>query len=242
MESLRSLFGVAIDALTLRERAYLAARDADRPVRRGLRFVVAIGLLVGLAGLAGGLLSYWSTPDLPTLKETVWTGILELPWREQVPREELGHAEANLRTVYEAIWSVIDVVAPTPAKALAGVLATPLQMVVGWLTAGALAHAAARLLGGRAALSQTLGAASLATAPQMLGVVRVVPDVTTAGLGVWGLVCLYVAIKTTHELDTRRACWATALATIVPIALLFLVAAVVAAAFGAIMAAGLVAS
>ena len=128
------------------------------------------------------------------------------------------------------VVAVDALIATTPAKAVAGVLATPLQMVVGWLAVGVLAHAAARLLGGRAALSQTLGATSLATAPQMLGVVRVVPDVTTAGLGVWGLVCLYVAIKTAHELDTRRAFWATALATIVPFALLFLVAAAVAAA------------
>ena len=237
MESVKSFFRRALDALLLREDAYRAMRDGPNPVRRGLTFVVVIGLILGVAGLVGNLLWVWNAPDFHAIQEAVWDGMMEMPWRDEIPPDELDEVDAGMRQGFDTGWRIANMFIPTPAKALGGLITTPLGMLIGWLVFGLLAHGSARLLGGTGTLSQTYGTTALATAPRLFGVASVIPDVSTAGLGTWVLICTYVALKNTHGLSPGRTFWATVL----PIVVLFVVIVGLAMAIAAAVAMGLAA-
>ena len=92
----------------------------------------------------------------------------------------------------------------------------PVGMILLWLVWGVVAHLAARLLGGKGTLSQTLGATALAEAPQLLSLVTVIPFVVVGGvIGTWQMICRYTALKTVHGLSWQRAVVATLLPAIV---------------------------
>jgi hypothetical protein len=112
-----------------------------------------------------------------------------------------------------------------------------LGLIVNWLIFGLLAHALARLLGGKGTLNQTLGTTALAAAPQLLNVFGVLPFVVVAGIGTWTMLCRYMAIRTTHDLSWSRAVWATILPPIILGLIFALIGLVVSLVFGATLAA-----
>ena len=124
---------------------------------------------------------------------------------------------------------------PTPANSLLGIITKPLGLILGWLVYGVLAMGAARLLGGRGTLNQTLGATALAAAPQMLTLLTVLPFVTVAGLGTWSLLCNYVALRTVHDLSWPRAVWAALLPGLVLLLLALALGFVVAGLAGPLL-------
>ncbi len=113
---------------------------------------------------------------------------------------------------------------PTPASSLAGLVLKPLGLIISWLIFGLLAHLFARMLGGSASLGQTLGATSLAAAPQLLSLLTALPFVVVAGIGTWTLLCRYMAIRVTHDLSWARSLWAVLLPPIFLGFLVFLLA------------------
>jgi hypothetical protein len=88
------------------------------------------------------------------------------------------------------------------------------------------------MFGGSANLGQTLGATSLAAAPQLLGLLTVLPFVVVAGIGTWTLLCRYMAIRVTHDLPWSRAMWSVLL----PLILLGFLALLLGALFAIVMA------
>jgi hypothetical protein len=143
-----------------------------------------------------------------------------MPWVEQIPRAERAQVLGQVKQVYDLTWLAVRTLIPGIPRALLNVFLSPVALVVGWLVYGFLAFLVARALGGQGGLEQTYGATALAAAPRLLGVVHVLPYVETAGLGIWALICNYLALKITHGLSPWRAFWATVL----PLILLLLVA------------------
>jgi len=143
-----------------------------------------------------------------------------MPWVDQLPPGERSQIMEEVRRIFDVGWQIARVFTPSIGSALVNVILNPVALVVGWLLYGLLAFLSARALGGRGRLDQTYGTTALAVAPRMLGVVNVLPYVDTAGLGVWALICNYLAIKNTHDLSPWRSFWAT----VIPFILLFLFA------------------
>jgi hypothetical protein len=140
-------------------------------------------------------------------------------------------------SIWETVWQVMSYLNPTPASGLAGFIFTPLNLILSWLIFGLVAHLTARIFGGDGRLGQTLGATSLAAAPQLLALFNVLPFVTLAGISIWSLLARYLAIRVTHDLSWGRALWVTVLATLIVALLLVFLVGAGAAAFAATMSA-----
>lgn len=218
MKSITATILQAIDALLLRDKAYRSIGESPTPFTRGLVFVVSVGLIVALVSVIGAILVQATSPNLGAIQDAVWEGMQAMPWVEQIPSDQRGEVMQAVRRSYDIGWQIARMFVPSIRNALVNVILNPIAMVVGWLVYGLLAFLSARALGGRGRLDQTYGATALAAAPRLLGVVNVLPYVETAGLGVWALICNYLAIKNTHDLSPWRSFWAT----VIPFILLFL--------------------
>jgi hypothetical protein len=238
MSALRGVVAAAWGAMTLKEEVFRSAAELPGAFRRGLGFVIAIGLIVAVASVVGAALGWWTAPDPAALGTAIESGLSDLPFLDQMPASDRAAAQEQMTQVFDAVWPLASRLFPNVGAALIGVIARPLCLVIAWLVVGLVAHVFARLLGGSASLSQTYGATALATSPQLLACVHVLPNVQTAGLTIWSIVCLFVALKSSHGLDPGRSFWATFLTAagigvaalvIAAIGLAALVAALVAA-------------
>jgi hypothetical protein len=129
--------------------------------------------------------------------------------------------------------------APNLAKGVAGIILTPLGLVVRWLLYGLLAYVFARWLGGTADLSETLGVLALAAAPQALRAVTLLPYVGVDNLvAIWGVLCAYLGLKTAHKLPWHRAAWATLLPFLLALLVLFLAACLASAMLAVVVRGG----
>jgi hypothetical protein len=207
--------GFLWDALFLQRRAYQAMADDDNPFVEGLFVLVVVGVLVALAGIVGTTLEWASSPNLNAIQEVVLRNLQGMPWWSQM--EQAGGAEATqmFQQIWDMNWQIVSVLTPSPASSLAGIVTVPLGLIFGWLLFGVIAHALARLFGGTATLSQTLGVTALAAAPQLVSLVTVIPFAVVAGVGTWTLLCRYMALRTAHDLSWPRAVWATILPPII---------------------------
>jgi hypothetical protein len=225
-------------ALTFRDEVYRAAAEQPQPVRRGLVFIVTIGVITALAAVVGAALSTWTSPNMAALKTTIIDGVMSMPWTKELTPEQLAEAQRNMTQVMDTVWQIIGAVVPNVPAALVGVITQPVSMILFWLVFGAVAHLFARLLAGHGTLAQTYGATALAAAPALLGVVKVIPTVQAAGLTTWALICTYLALKHAHGLTPGRAFWATVLPMVVFGLFVMLVAGSVAAVIAAAVSAG----
>jgi hypothetical protein len=221
-------------ALTLRPEVFRAWSLDPGAMRRGLAFVLTIGLLVAVAGLVGAALTWWTSPDLGAMREAMVEGFSDMPWQRDLSPEMAEAMREAMDQNMEFAWRFAGMMTPSLPSALLGLLLTPLSLVLGWLVIGGLTHLAARLLGGSAGAAQTYGALALAMSPYLLGVVHVMPFVLTGGLGTWAMVCTYVGVKTVHGLSPGRAFWATVL----PLVALVLVVVMVGVGVAAMVALG----
>jgi hypothetical protein len=107
-------------------------------------------------------------------------------------------------------------------------LLEPIGLVLQWLFLGLATHGAARLLGGKGTLVQTLGTSALGAAPYLLGLLTIIPFVSVSALllGFWTLLILYRAVEITHDLSWQRSALAVMAAPLLLIAISFFVAAI----------------
>jgi asparagine N-glycosylation enzyme membrane subunit Stt3 len=150
-----------------------------------------------------------------------------MTWVNDIPAKERGEVLTNMQQMYDAGWRVAALFIPSASKALAGVVLKPLGLLVAWLVYGVLAFVTARLLGGRGSLGVTYGATALAASPQLLSIFQVIPGVNLAGLGIWAVICNYLALKHTHDLSPGRTFWATVMPYLILILLVMLLASFV---------------
>lgn len=194
--------------------AYDEAGDDDRPFVEGFFLVVLVGVILGLAAMLGSLLDWAVTPDLDQIKTIILDGLRAMPWFDAIRNNP--QALDIFEQQYNFGWQFSDWFAPSASTALGTLIFTPIGLLIGWLWFGLIAHLVARLLGGKAAARQTLGAAALATAPGLLAVLGFIPGLAIAGVGILTLLARYVAIRRVHlDLTWGRALTATLAPTIV---------------------------
>jgi len=236
MQTISQSFGLLWNALFLESQAYAAMRDNKSPIKKGLIILIILGLALALAGIIGTTLEWASSPSLDAIRETIWEKYQQSPWWQFIEAEPQALQMFEQR--WDQIWQFMGYVIPTPVSSLSGLILKPLGLIISWLIFGLLAHLFARMLGGSATLSQTLGATSLAAAPQLLGLLTALPFVVIAGIGTWTLLCRYMAIRVTHELSWARSLWSVILPPILLGFLAFLLATLFGIALVPIIAGG----
>ena len=223
MQTISQSFGLLWNALFLESQAYAAMRDNKSPIKKGLIILIILGLALALAGIIGTTLEWASSPSLDAIRETIWEKYQQSPWWQFIEAEPQA---LNMFTqIWDQIWQVMGFIIPTPASSLSGLILKPIWLIINWLIFGLLAHLFARMLGGSASFSQTLGATSLAAAPQLLLLLTALPFVAVAGIGTWTLLCRYMAIRVSHDLSWARAMWTVLLPPILIGFLVFLLSA-----------------
>jgi len=236
MAQISRFAGLLARGLFLRSEAYEEMREARNPFVEGLFIIVIVGVIIALAAIVGNTLEWASTPDLATIRQTVYDGLTGMDWFQQLAQEIGPQFSDQFQAQWDLQWRIMNYVIPTPLSSLAGIVTTPLRLIIGWLIYGLLAHLFARLLGGQANLGQTLGSTALAVAPQLLNIAGLLPFVTVgAVVGTWVLICRYVALKQAHRLSWGRAFWATVLPRLVIWLLMFILGGIVAALIAAFM-------
>lgn len=224
------------NALFLQPDAYEEMRKDNNPFVEGLFILVILGVVLALIGVVGVTLEWASSPNLDDLQAAILNGLQRMQWWE-ISQQASPEFAQEFQQIWDSVWQAISGVSPTPLGSLAGVITRPLGLIVNWLIFGLLAHALARLLGGKGTLNQTLGTTALAAAPQMLNVFGALPFVVVAGIGTWTMLCRYMAIRTTHDLSWGRAVWATILPPIILGLIIAAIGIVLSFVFGATLAA-----
>lgn len=212
MQQISRFAGLVARGLFLRTDAYEEMREARNPFVEGLFIIVIIGVIIAVAGVVGNTLEWASSPDGAALQDILYDGLTNMPWYQMLEQEVGREFTEQFQWQWNLNSQIARWAAPTPLSSLAGVVTTPLWLIIGWLIYGLLAHLFARLLGGEASLSQTLGCTALAVAPQVLNLAGLLPSVALGGVvATWTLICRYVALKQAHRLTWGRAFWATVL-------------------------------
>ena len=211
-------------ALVLEADPFLTMIEDNNPWVEGLFLVTSVGLLVGAAHLSGGLLTTAILPESAAMREAFMQAAGQLLSRV-APASDLSALEDAMRSGWNWLASYAGYQGGLARLFFA--LWPPLAFILQWLLVGIVGHVAARILGGEGTLVQTLGATALAVAPQILGVLTIIPFVSVSGLllSVWGLLIAYRAVAISHELPWQRAALAV---LVVPLLLLGLALAGVA--------------
>jgi hypothetical protein len=234
MQTVTQSFGLLWNALFLESQAYATMRDNKSPVKKGLVILIILGLVVALAGIVGTGLEWASSPSLNAIRDTIWDMYQQSPWWQFIEAEP--EALNMFTQIWDQIWFILGYVIPSPASSLAGLIAKPFGLIIGWLIFGLLAHLFARMLGGSGTLGQTLGTTSLAAAPQLLLLLTAVPFVVAAGIGTWTLICRYMAVRVTHDLSWARSLWSVMLPQILLTFLIILLATILSVSVATLMA------
>ncbi len=235
MKAIKRAVRLLWDGLFLQRDAYETLRRDDNPVVEGLFILVLVGVAVAIATIIGTTLEWANNPRLVDIQDAVLRGLQRMPWWEGL---RMGGPQAmeSFQRSWDLSWQGVSTFMPGPLSSLAGIVATPLGLIVGWLVFGLIAHLLARMMGGIGTLSQTLGTTSLAAAPQLLNVIGGWPFLVVAGIGTWTMLCRYMALRTTHQLSWPRAIFATILPPVILGLVVFAVGAFLSIIFGATMA------
>ncbi len=235
MHAISRSFGMLWDALFLQTDAYERMRDDDNPFVEGLFLLVLLGLLLAVVGIVGTTLEWASSPPLAAIQQAVLSGLQKMQWYQDMERSP--EFVTQFRAIWDQVWRIVGLTAPSPITSLTGIITKPLSLIVGWLVFGVIAYILARLFGGKGNLNQTLGATALGAAPQLLLIVTVLPFTAVAGLTTWTLLCNYMAIRTVHGLNWPRAVFAVLLPPLIIGLIVGFVFALLAVLFGGAIAA-----
>ena len=218
---------LARGALFLDTQTFVAQRETRDTFRKGVLLVVVITLLAGSLSFIVSTVKGFLPPKWDAQREKVEDQISQVfeffPFEmdAEIERMVVGSIEAGLDMGFEIAQLPTPLPGPVSAflQALGGWISAPLVRLGGWMGYAFWVLLAAKLLGGRATLSQMLGCTALYVAPQVLTILQVVPYLGPV-LGfvafVWGLVIYVKATAVANELSLGRAL----LATILPAAVL----------------------
>jgi hypothetical protein len=225
---------LARGALFLDTQTFAAQREAQDTFRKGVLLVVIITLLAGSLSFVVSTVKGFLPPKWDAQREEVEDQISQvfkfLPFEMDAETEQMivGSIEAGLDMGFEI--AQLPTPLPRPVKdflqSLGGWITAPLLRLGGWMGYAFWVLLVAKLLGGRATLSQMLGCTALYVAPQILTILQVVPCLGPI-LGfvafVWGLVIYVKATAVANELSLGRALLAAILPAAVLIGLISLV-------------------
>ena len=224
---------LARGALFLDTQTFVAQREARDTFRKGVLLVVVITLLAGSLNAVVSIVKGFLPPRWDAQREKVESQISQvlefLPFEDaETERMIVGSIEAGLDMGFEI--AQLPTPLPRPVKgflqALGGWISAPLLRLGGWMGYAFWVLLVAKLLGGRATLSQMLGCTALYVAPQILTILQVIPclgPILALVAFVWGLVIYVKATAVANELSLGRALLATILPAAVLIGLISLV-------------------
>jgi hypothetical protein len=238
---------LARGALSLDTQTFVAQREARDAFRKGVLFVVVITLLAGSLSFIVSTVKGFLPPKWDAQRDEVEDQISQvfkfLPLEMDAETEQMivGSIEAGLDIGFEI--AQLPTPLPRPVKdflqALGGWVTAPLLRLGGWMGYAFWVLLVAKLLGGRATLSQMLGCTALYAAPQILTILQVIPclgPILAFVAFVWGLVIYIKATAVANELGPGRALLAAILPAavliglisliVIPVVLLIIIAAV----------------
>jgi len=238
---------LARGALSLDTQTFVAQREAREAFRKGVLFVVVITLLAGSLSFIVSTVKGFLPPKWDAQRDEVEDRIsqvfkfLPLEMDAETERMIVGSIEAGLDIGFEI--AQLPTPLPRPVKdflqALGGWVTAPLLRLGAWMGYAFWVLLVAKLLGGRATLSQMLGCTALYVAPQILTILQVVPclgPILAFVAFVWGLVIYIKATAAANELSPGRALLAAILPAavliglisliVIPVVLLIIIAAV----------------
>jgi hypothetical protein len=237
---------LARGALSLDTQTFVAQREARDTFRKGVLFIVVITLLAGSLSLVVSTVKGFLPPKWDAQRDELEDQIsqvfkfLPLEMDAETERMIVGSIQAGLDIGFEI--AQLPTPLPRPVKdflqALGGWVTAPLLRLGGWMGYAFWVLLVAKLLGGRATLSQMLGCTALYVAPQILTILQVIPclgPILAFVAFVWGLVIYIKATAVANELGPGRALLAAILPAAVLIGLISL--AVIPIALGIIIAA-----
>jgi hypothetical protein len=225
---------LARGALSLDTQTFVAQREARDTFRKGVLFIVVITLLAGslsfiVSTVRGFLPPKWDA-QRDELEDQISQVFKFLPFEMDAKTERMivGSIEAGLDIGFEI--AQLPTPLPRPVKdflqALGGWVTAPLLRLGGWMGYAFWVLLVAKLLGGRATLSQMLGCTALYVAPQILTILQVIPclgPILAFVAFVWGLVIYIKATAVANELGPGRALLAAILPAAVLIGLISLI-------------------
>jgi hypothetical protein len=211
-------------ALVLEAEPCITLEEDDNPWVEGLFLVTCVGVLLSSAHWIGGLLYTASMPPAAAVRETLLNNFQQfIPTLS--PALDPAQVETLLRRLFDTGTTMMGYQGGWIRFLIA--LLEPLWLVIQWLFLAVVGHLAARALGGNGTLVKTLGTSALAFAPQLLGVLTVIPFVSVPGLllTVWTLLIFYRALEVSHDLPWPRAAGAALVAPVLIVVLAFLATA-----------------
>jgi hypothetical protein len=212
-------------ALVFEPDPFVEMADDDNPWVEGLFFTAAIGLIVAIAQIIGGVLLTAVLPN-PTALLEAFVQMLRQMQTAGLPAAQMQALEVSVRQWWPLLTAFYNYGTGWARLLLLPIV--PILLIGQWLLYGVISHVAARALGGSGSLGQTLGVTALAAAPRVLLLVTIFPfaAVSVLLLQVWGVLIAYRGLEIAHDLDVRRA----AAAALVPV-LIFVLLAVIAGIF-----------
>jgi hypothetical protein len=225
---------LARGALSLDTQTFVAQREARDTFRKGVLFIVVITLLAGSLSLVVSTVKGFLPPKWDAQRDELEDQIsqvfkfLPLEMDAETERMIVGSIQAGLDIGFEI--AQLPTPLPRPVKdflqALGGWVTAPLLRLGGWMGYAFWVLLVAKLLGGRATLSQMLGCTALYVAPQILTILQVIPclgPILAFVAFVWGLVIYIKATAVANELGPGRALLAAILPAAVLIGLISLI-------------------
>lgn len=221
-------------ALFLDPQTFVAQREARDTFRKGVLLIVVITLLAGTLSFIVSTVKGFLPPRWDAQREEVENQISQvlefLPFDMDAETERMvvGSIEAGLDIGFEIAQLPTPLPQPVKAflQALGRWITSPLLRLGGWMGYAFWVLLVAKLLGGRATLSQMLGCTALYVAPQILTILQIIPCLGPI-LGfvafVWGLVIYVKATAVANELGLGRALLAAILPAAVLIGLIALI-------------------
>jgi len=235
---MRELLQLGWDALLFKDAAYVRHVARTDVLKRGLALLVLVTLLAGVVSLVVNVVGGLQPTDMEADLEEVEAGLREFfesmqPFFPVPPDFERGVREGfkAARPGIEIGARIADLPTPLPKPVgvvlsnLGAFLSLPFSRLAGWLGYGIWVMLVAKLLGGRATISQMLGTTALYAAPHILDVLQPVPCVGgVLGLvaTVWGIAIYVKALAVSNEFGTGKAI----LATLVPALVILLLSLV----------------
>lgn len=224
VELFTTIFRLALGGLLLDARVYRAQRESPTGVQRALLVIVLVGFLTGLAAWIGDLGEYLTQPDPQAVRDTLYNGLIAMPWYDQV-----AQSSPEFVAAFEQLFADPSnfTLTANPLVGALGIVITPLAGIIGWFLGGSIVHIAARAFGGAATYPQTLACTGLASGVNLLGLVQIVPyaEVVPVGLALsttlLGLLATYVAVREAHALPPWRSFWAVLIGPLLLIVVLF---------------------
>lgn len=195
-------------ALFVEPDPFLVMAHDDEPLAEGALLAASIGVVVGVAQVAGNWLQGMLAPAPATLDPFV---------AQPAPRLNADIAFWMADPVRFMMQGWHDVLALDSGwwQTLLFLVAPVLLLLV-WLVSGTLLWAVGRALGGEGTFTQVLGACALVMAPALLFALHIVPFTFVNALLplTWALVLYYRAAQMSHDLVWARALGATALSAL----------------------------